>query len=507
MKRYQKILISVIAFLALLLVAGLFLNSFVEKKAVSLLEEQLPQLKFDKLKVQVFKNEAEMSKINLKNGYVNIQSERLKVSGLNYWKFLTNKDIHLNSIEVNDPEVIYQENRNSKNKGRSSSGSSSEVGRLKKTIQVEEIQLNNAEFSLLDSLSEEKIKVKNFNFLLKNLSIDSSSVKHKIPFEFGDFALSADSISLKVGKLHDLKVTKIEVQNKKASLNHLKLASKFSKTEFQNHTPIEKDRYDLTVDNIVIRNQDFGFRNDSVKFQTSNLLINNANFEIYRDKMQPDDTSIKPMYSDMLRNMPFLLNIDTLDVKNTRIVYEERMKADRDPGKVVFSNLDGEITNLTNFTTNDKFPETRIKASASFMDEAPLSINWSFRVDNRSDWFAIDGNMGTLSAQSINGFLRPSMNVIAEGSIESMSFDFSGNRNKATGGLNIAYEDFKIEVLKKDGTEKSGFLTTIANIFVKNNGESGENINNDLEIERDKTKSFWNYLWSCIKKGALKTFT
>ena len=223
--------------------------------------------------------------------------------------------------------------------------------------------------------------------------------------------------------------------------------------------------------------------------------------------MQPDDTSIKPMYSDMLRNMPFLLNIDTLDVKNTRIVYEERMKADRDPGKVVFSNLDGEITNLTNFTTNDKFPETRIKASASFMDEAPLSINWNFRVDNRSDWFAIDGNMGTLSAQSINGFLRPSMNVIAEGSIESMSFDFSGNRNKAKGGLNIAYEDFKIEVLKKDGTEKSGFLTTIANIFVKNNGESGEKINNDLEIERDKTKSFWNYLWSCIKKGALKTFT
>ncbi len=108
LKRKPKIIISIFVVLALLFFAGLFLNSFVEKKAISLLEEQVPELKFEKLKVQVFKNVAELTKIDLTQGEVNIQSERLKVSGLNYWKFLTQKNIDLNKIEIDDPEVVYQ---------------------------------------------------------------------------------------------------------------------------------------------------------------------------------------------------------------------------------------------------------------------------------------------------------------------------------------------------------------------------------------------------------------
>ncbi len=51
LKRKTKIIISIFVVLALLFFAGLFLNSFVEKKAISLLEEQVPELKFEKLKV------------------------------------------------------------------------------------------------------------------------------------------------------------------------------------------------------------------------------------------------------------------------------------------------------------------------------------------------------------------------------------------------------------------------------------------------------------------------
>ena len=495
--------------LVLIFVAGLFLNSFVEKKAVSLLEKQLPELKFEDLDVQVFKNAAELTKIDLTNGEVNIQSERLKVSGLNYWKFLTKKNIDLNTIEINDPEVVYQKqssgekpNGKQKNTDKSSSNSAG----LNKKISVKEIVLNDAKFTLLDSASEEKIKVKTFDFQLHNLEVDSTSVSEKIPFNFKSFILKADSVFLKIDDRHILNVASIDIQKKKSSLKGLKLESIYSKQEFQKHTPVEKDRYDLTIDSIAIANQEFGFQNDSLKFQASNFLINNGDFQIYRDKMQPKDNSIKPMYSEMLRKLPFLLKIDTLNVEKTRIVYEERMKADRQPGKVVFANVNGTISNVTNFSNSAEFPTTRVVAVADFMNEASLQLNWSFRVNNLSDWFDISGNMSSLSAKNMNGFLKPAMNVQAEGEITSMDFDFSGNRNKATGGVNISYKNFKIEVLKKDGTEKSGFLTTVANIFVKHNGESGRNVNEGLEITRDKTKSFWNYLWSCIKKGALKTF-
>ena len=509
MKRKTKVVISIFAILILFFVIGLFLNSFVEKKAKNLLEKQLPELQFEDLQVQVFKNAAELTKIDLTRGEVNIQSERLKVSGLNYWKFLTKKNIDLNYIEINDPEVVYQTKSSGKKSSLNTSSdnkSSSSSGKLNKKISVKEIVLNHAKFTLLDSTSEEKIKVKTFDFQLHDLKIDSTSVSEKIPFNFSDFALKADSVFLKVDERHVMKVVSIEIQEKNSALKGLKLESIYSKQEFQKHTPVEKDRYDLRIDSIAIASQDFGFQNDSVKFQSSKFLIDNVDFQIYRDKMQPKDNSVKPMYSEMLRKLPFLLKIDTLEVENTRIVYEERMKADRQPGKVVFANVNGEIFNLTNYSNKAQFPSTRVVAAADFMNEASLQLNWSFKVNNLSDWFNISGSMSSLSAKNMNGFLKPAMNVKAEGEITNMDFDFSGNRNKTTGGVNIAYKDFKIEVLKKDGTEKSGFLTTVANIFVKHNGESGRNVNEGLEITRDKTKSFWNYLWSCIKKGALKTF-
>ncbi len=508
LNKKTKVFIPILVVVIVLLVVGLFLNSFVEKKAISLLEEQLPELKFDQLEVQVFKNTAELSNIHLKRGEVAIHSEKLEVSGLNYWKFIFDKNIDLNTIRISDPEIIYQTPANKSNeKHASATKASSKKKGLEKQIAVDRLILNRGKFALLDSVSEDKIKVKKFDFELNELQIDSNSIKNKIPFEFGAFRLHADSIFLKVDERHQMKVVRIGIEENKSRLQGLLLTSVYSKQEFQKHTPIEKDRYQLSADSIAIDHQDFGFKNDSLKYVASHFSIHNADFEIYRDKTQPDDNTVKPMYSEMLRKLPFLLKIDTLNVDNARIVYEERMKAGRAPGKVVFAKVQGEISNLTNFSNSTEFPTTRIIAKADFMNQAALQLNWAFKVNNPSDWFSVSGNMGTLSAQNMNTFLTPGMNVKAEGDITNMNFNFSGNRNVASGGLNMAYEDFKIEVLKNDGTQKSGFLTTIANIFVKHNGDSGENVNKGLEIERDKTKSFWNYLWSCIKKGALKTFT
>ena len=339
MNKKTKVFIPILVVLTILLVVGLFLNSFVEKKAISLLERQLPELKFDQLKVQVFKNAAQLSNIRLKRGEVEINSEKLEVSGLNYWKFLFEKNIDLNTISISHPEIIYQTaaNKSSEKDSVATKGNSKEKG-LNKQILVEKLILNRGKFVLTDSVSENKIKVKTFDFQLNQLQVDSSSIQNKIPFEFKSFSLDADSIFLKVDERHTINVADIRVEENKSMLQGLLLTSIYSKQEFQNHTPIEKDRYNLSVDSIAINHHDFGFKNDSLKYVASRFSIHNADFEIYRDKTQPDDNTVKPMYSEMLRKLPFLLKIDTLNVDNARIVYGERIKAGRSPGKVIFAN-------------------------------------------------------------------------------------------------------------------------------------------------------------------------
>ena len=175
--------IPILVVVIVLLVVGLFLNSFVEKKAISLLDEQLPELKFDQLEVQVFKNTAELSNIRLKRGEVAIHSEKLEVSGLNYWKFIFDKNIDLNTIRISDPEIIYQTAANKSNeKDASATKSNAKKKGLQKQIAVDRLVLNRGKFALLDSVSEDKIKVKKFDFELNELQIDSNSIKNKIPF-------------------------------------------------------------------------------------------------------------------------------------------------------------------------------------------------------------------------------------------------------------------------------------------------------------------------------------
>ena len=198
MNKKTKVFIPILVVLTLLFVVGLFLNSFVEKKAISLLERQLPELKFDQLKVQVFKNAAQLSNIRLKRGEVEINSEKLEVSGLDYWKFLFEKNIDLNTISISDPEIIYQTAANKsseKDSAVATKGNSKEKG-LNKQILVEKLILNRGKFVLTDSVSENKIKVKTFDFQLNQLQVDSSSIQNKIPFEFKSFSLHADSIFL-----------------------------------------------------------------------------------------------------------------------------------------------------------------------------------------------------------------------------------------------------------------------------------------------------------------------
>ncbi len=504
-KKIQKLFLWALAILAILFITGFFLNNFVENKAKTLLHNQISGLNFNELEIHIFRNSANIVDASYVKEGVRIHFDKLILNGFNYWGFFIDGDVSINSVKIENPGIIYKitdKQDEKKNK------SSNKNNKLTKRITIDDIQLLNGDFKLLDSNSTEKLNVPRFNFSLNKLMVDSTSISSKVPFNVDGFELKADSVELKVDPRHKLNVAKINIQNKKSFLKNLKLQSFYSKNEFQKHTPIEKDRYDLSIDSIALNDMDFGFRNDSLKFVASSFVIANTNFEIYRDKLLPDDTSIKPMYSEMLRKLPFLLRIKTVKVKNTKIVYEERVKLDRAPVKVGFTKLNGEISNLTNFSNenDDVFPTTGIKVKADFMGEAPLNINWGFKVNNKSDWFNITGNMGNLSGEQMNGFLKSGLNVKASGVINEMNFEYSGNRDMATGGIYMGYNNFKIEVLKNDGKEKSDLLTTVANIFVKHSGESGKETNKNLEIKRDKTKSFWNYLWLCIRKGVLKTF-
>ena len=103
--------------------------------------------------------------------------------------------------------------------------------------------------------------------------------------------------------------------------------------------------------------------------------------------------------------------------------------------------------------------------------------------------------------QAVNAFFKPAMNLKMDGKIDEIQTSFSGNNSTMSGDFTMAYDNLKIDILKKDGT-KNDFVSFVGNIFVENNDKK-EAVKVD-NLKRDKTKSFWNYIWSFHREGLKK---
>ena len=209
----------------------------------------------------------------------------------------------------------------------------------------------------------------------------------------------------------------------------------------------------------------------------------------------------------MLRNLNFGLDINTLQIQSSKLVYEERAEGTKKIGKVLLGNLNATIKDINNTSKNDGGKLTTANISTNFMGTSQLNVNWQFDINNLNDTFNIKGEAKQVSADAMNMFFVPAVNVKAIGTLNELYFNYSGDKNDALGDMRIDYSTFKVEVLRKDGSSKNRLLSGIVNLFLDNNEKDGRVTKQDVSVTRDKTKSFWNYFWLCIRNGALQSLT
>ncbi len=277
-----------------------------------------------------------------------------------------------------------------------------------------------------------------------------------------------------------------------------------SRAQFIKMIPVERDLYDITASQITA-NGTWDLFSDQKSIRASNVTIRNADAVIFRSKIPEDDPKEKPLYSRMLRSIKIPMVVNNLNLKDSKLVYEEDTPKSAGPGKLTFSNFNMNVKNLNSAKIKGNPTRVDIKINCSFMNLAPLSVNWNFDVADQGDRFAISGRTTNLPATGINPFIRPYLHVTATGTIQEMLFNFSGNPKGLNGKFNLKHKDLKVTILDKDNREKKGFLTAVANLLVKtDSGKLPEDV--DVEdVERDPTKSFFNLFWKGIEQGLKKT--
>lgn len=502
MKKSRKAGFIFLAVIAVIVLMLFLLGIYAEQQIKKTFDEDLSEiLTYEELDVSVINRRITLSRPEIAFAGNNMEASKIAVDGINYYQYLINKNIRIGTLEITDPEIVLKDKE--KDSIAEDNGNEFEEDILVNSLKIKNGTLRKIEPDTTSIDMFLSLKA----FRITNVSVNAEAMKQKIPFGYDSYNFEVDSLQMELDDQHNFSTGNFTGENGNFSISDLKIIPKYDKIEFQRHIPYEKDRFELFIKNVSLEELSWKFENDSLRLEGNLLSIDGGDLEVYRNKLIRDDPRIKTLYSEKLRNLPVKVDLDKIKVQNTKIVYQEKINEDRPLGEVEFYGIDAEIKDLTNIGMGQEdFPKTKITANALFYNETPLEINWEFDVSNETDAFMISGHLEKVSEGAINSFLRPAMNVEARGGIESLYFTYSGNDDAAQGDVRIVYTDFKVNVLKDDGTEKSSFWSAVANLFISNDAVNDDVENNDLEVTRDKNKSFWNYLWLMVREGALASF-
>lgn len=514
LKKRHKFGIALGILLLLLLATAIVLQTMAREWVVDYLDRKIPDhltLEYNKLSVNLLKGSVRFDTISLQLAgrssdtvYARVNLNRIDFRDFSYLKLLRRETIGFKEIRIVSPNIVYFPGKMKPRPDSSATG----VVNLLKNIEIGETIVEEGSFLMWDREENDTLlSIPRFSFNLQTGQTDPGLISKRIPLTYGSYSFTAAEIYMDLGLHEELKVDSVSAASDGISANGLTLLSKYEKHKQVERAERERDHVTFSLPELKTAAVDFGFQFNRFYLKTPLVELIAPHLELYRDKSLPDDPRKKNMYSQMLRELPFDLSIDSLRVENGFLQYEEREPGNQVAGQIHFDSLDAGINRLGN-TYPDSL-KTIVNTEALFMGSSPMTLAYIFHPSDSTESFLARGSLSGFHDPSVNDFLKPNARVMVEGSIDQMYYTISGDDYVSTGDMKMKYRNFKLTVLKKDKGGVNKLLTILGNIFINDGGRTDDDgfRYGKIYTERDLNRSFFNYLWKNIQDGMLKTMT
>ena len=515
---FKKIALFALGTLAVLAIISIGINWWINAKLPQLITEknETPyEIKYKDLDISLLSRTIDATEITIvpkerskdslsKNGLFG-SVDRVKVTHFSILSLLFSNKIAANTITVSGAKItLFKDNDKTVNSTKNIG--SQVVAPFQNIIKVDDINLENGNFSIVNLKNNKTLfSAKNVTIQLDGIVISENTLAQKIPFTFEKYAFSCDSLLYQTDDGYTIKTHKINTTNSGLEVDQFSMVSKFNRMQFVNQLPKEKDLYTLKAEKIAVKNMDWGFKEEVLFFRSSAIAIDQMKANIYRSKMPEDDLSVKPLYNKLLREMPFELKVDTLAIANSNLVYEEEKTFEKGAGKLEFDAFNLIATQINSGYQKTKLPDVVIAIDCKFMKRSPMKVDWSFNVMDKTDAFKIKGRILDFETGKLAVFTKPYLNATTKGTFEQVYFNFAGNDDVAGGDFALKYSGLEVTLYKKKNPdEKSKLKSWIGNFLISDDSD-GELLQQKVDVERIKEKSFFNYFWRCIAEGMKKS--
>jgi hypothetical protein len=319
----RTLLIFAATVLAILLIVIVALNQIVKQRVENFLDHRLPDnitQTHDGLLLDTFEGTITIVNPNfsIKNAtndtiHTTVQLDKLIVEDVSYWDYLFHSEIHIEDVKLKTPRIIYYPDKFKKN--TQSSSRSKGLITLYKPLRVDELSIDNAYLYMYENANDSiLLYVENATLEIDDIFIDKSIITKRLPITFLDYQAKADSLFLKTSEWDALSFGSFRLKERKATLRSLLWKTKHTPTELSRLLQKEKDHIHLSVPKLQISGIDFGFSERKLFTKSSHIQVDQPVLKLYRDKQVFDDSKPKKMYSQLLRELPFDLTIDSVTV-------------------------------------------------------------------------------------------------------------------------------------------------------------------------------------------------
>ncbi len=393
-----------------------------------------------------------------------------------------------------------------------------QISKSLKSISVNDIKVIDADFDYYNGLKKLN-SVKHLSINVKNVLIDSAAQYDTTRvFHTKDIAFALSGYSaLSKDKMYTTKVDSVKgsMSNKTIRIKGLKMIPMYPDLTFSKKYKTQKDRYDLSFNEINLNGVDFISLNNDGSFHAKKVEIGPSKVAVFMNRELPPANFDKGRnYPHLaLKRIPFATLVDTLLLNKVDIAYTEFSEKTKERGTLKLDNLSGAIVNLTNDTArlvNKNHAYANL--TTYIFGTGKMNVKIDFNLTDKYGAFSYVGNIGSFDMKILNP-LSKSLGLVSidHGKVQKANFNINANLKRSNGKVVFYYSDLKVNLLKEDEDgkkKKKGFLSFLANnILIKNDNPSkGESLRTaNITYERVPQASFFNLMWKSVFVGIRET--
>ena len=443
---------------------------------------------------------------------------RVSILTVYFQKKIEMSDIILESPSIN---MIYNKVLKKADTAKDQRSLYQRISKTLRSVHIKGIKIEDADFNYVSGATGDILNtIQHLNLHVKDFLLDAHADEDTTRFYYTKdvYFEMAGYHSLSKNKMYTMKADSL-TGSARAGFIHLRkfrMVPMYPELQFSRMLKTQKDRYNLTFDQVDFTGVDFMKLNVEGVLHAGALKITQADARVFMNREMPpghgDKSGNFPHMA--LKRLPVETTIDTLELRRVNVAYTEYNPITREKGTVHIDRLSGRILNVTNDSLSlVKDHHAIANLSALMIKAAYLKIRIDFDLLSPKGAFAFRGNIGKMDMVKLNP-LGAALGLvkIKSGHVQKIDFEASANVKGSSGVLHMYYDSLKVELLKEaeDGkpAKKKKFLSFLANaLIIKDaNPTPGKPLRTGMiRFQRPPGASFFNLLWKSVFIGMRET--